>query len=246
MPLLRPTDRAAPGADPRLTPELVVRAVRRGLAPRRARQIDRVVSRRLASVTVVLEDLYDPHNGAAVLRTCEALGLLHVHVIEARNPFAFSPKVTQRADRWLYVYQHTSAQACLSWLQGLGFYCLATVPPRRAAGPGAAAPLAPAGARPTALVLGNEHAGLSAAAVSLCPGRLSLPMQGFSESLNLSVCAAVLLQELTTARRRHLGRAGDLGPQARRQVRADYHARSTRHAASLVLGELRRQEAASR
>jgi tRNA (guanosine-2'-O-)-methyltransferase len=252
-------EHGAPGVtDGRLTPELVVGALGPFLSDERKRRIEHVLRGRLASVTVVLENLYDPHNGAAVLRTCEALGLHHVHVVEGSEPFFFSRKVSQSAHKWLTVYLHPTVDACLGALHGAGFRCWAAVPPPlRSIAPATApsgaheAPVRPflhhtlhppgltlpAGC-PTALVFGNEHAGLSARAVELCDGRFGIPMHGFCESLNLSVSVAVALRPLVDGRRAHLGRTGDLGAEALRRLRAGYYALSTPRAVELVLRQL--------
>jgi tRNA (guanosine-2'-O-)-methyltransferase len=232
LPLLE-LDRLRPARhDPRLTPELVIRALEPVLSPKRRRRIDRVLRRRLISVTVVLENLHDPHNGAAALRTCEALGLHHVHVVAAREPFSFSRKVSQHAHKWLAVYLHRSTEACLGYLERAGFCCWAAVPPPLDASP--AERLAVEVDRPLALVFGNEHEGLSDVARALCPESFAVPMYGFTESLNLSVSVAVTLSQVTRDRRRALSRQGDLPPRALTRLRAACYAQSTRYAAQLV------------
>lgn len=238
MPHLKPGRRHTPPPDPRLTPALVVRALGPLLSSRRRLRIERVVRHRLASVTVVLENLYDPHNGAAALRTCDAMGLTDVHVVEEREVFSASPKVCQRSDKWINVHHHPTAGSCLETLRAWGFVCYAALPPRRE-GRVAADPW-PGGERPVALVFGNEHYGLSEAAAELCDGSFSIPMRGFVESLNLSVSVAVSLSEMTRRRRLHLGRAGDLLEPHLGRLRAGYYARSVRHPVEVVLHELER------
>ncbi len=222
-----------------LTPELVIRAVYPILSDQRRRRIERVARERLSSVTVVLENLYNPHNGAAVLRTCEALGLLHVHVVEGGEAFRFSRKVSAHAHNWLNVYIHASIRSCMAWLHQRGFVCWATVPPDRVQG--AEGDPRVRGDRPAALVFGNEHAGLSPEAISLCDGRFTIPMQGFTESLNLSVSAALALHPTVVQRRAFLGRPGDLDADSLIRLRAAYYARSTAHAVPLILRHLRRR-----
>jgi len=255
VPLLR-VDRlpsAPPEPHPALSPELVIEAVAPVLSDQRRRRIERVARQRLWGVTVVLERLYDPHNGAAVLRTCEALGLLHVHVVEGGEAFRFSRKVSTCAHHWLNVYIHPSIERCVAWLRRRGFACWATVPPdlvRGAGGPGAAGAGegggngagggGATGARPVALMFGNEHAGLTAEAIALSDRRLTIPMQGFTESLNLSVSAALALHPAVARRRAYLGRPGDLTGAGLNRLRAAYYAQSTAHAAPLILRHLAR------
>jgi len=221
----------------------VVRRLTPYLRPARRRRLEKVLARRLASVTVVIERPYDPHNGAAVLRTAEALGLTHVHIIEGEQGFSFSRKVTISAHKWLDIYLHPDTDSCVRMLREAGFERWAALPPDvkadKARGvvlePGMSLPLT----RPVALFFGNEHAGLTEEAVAGCDARFSLPMQGFTESYNLSVSVALSLQLFCAQRRAQLGRTGDLPPEAMIRLRAAYYARSTRHAVPLLMAGLR-------
>lgn len=222
---------------PGLTPRVVIDSLSPFVSAERKRRIDTVVKQRLLGVTVVLENLYDPHNGAAALRSCEAMGVLQVHVISPSGCFPFSRKVTQGADKWLNIYVHRSSKDCLSLLHDWGYECLATKPPdlgETAGGP-AVQPT-----RPVALVFGNEHMGISDDALALCDRRIHLPMYGFTESLNLSVSVAVLVKQVTDAARRRLGALSDLPESAATQLRAAYLALSTEHAPDLLCERLRR------
>jgi tRNA (guanosine-2'-O-)-methyltransferase len=242
VPWLEPSARPVPSPDPRLTPDTVARWLGPLLSKRRRRRIERVVCTRLASVTVVLERLHDPHNGAAALRTCEAMGLYHVHVVEGEQaPFRFSRKVSQNAHKWLNIYVHDSIEDCIGYLRRAGFVCWAAVPPllsAQASTPGARRLGSVDLTRPAALVFGNEHLGLSDEALSACEESFSVPLQGFTESLNLSVSVAVSLHSVVGGRRRLLGRVGDLPDGARDQLRAAYYALSTRHTVPIVLQRL--------
>jgi tRNA (guanosine-2'-O-)-methyltransferase len=218
----------------------VIRSLSPLLTRRRLQRIERVLRRRLVSVTVVLEQIFDPHNAAAVLRTCEALGLQHVHVVRdsGERGIGFSRRVTRSAHNWLEIYCHDSIEACLEQLSGWGFERWAAVPPQPSPGPQGAAPPAPDPARPAALVFGNEHSGLSPAALAACPGRLVIPMFGFTESFNLSVSVALALGRVTEARRRWLGQPGDLDDEQLKRLRAGYYAASAQHAAKVIIRQL--------
>ncbi|MBK6849889.1 MAG: RNA methyltransferase [Proteobacteria bacterium] len=235
MPIRRPpTGFAPPAPHPALEPAAIIRALGPVLAQRRRRRVDHVVAHRLWSVTVVLEAPHDPHNAAAVLRSCEALGLLDVHIVPAAGGFAFSRRVTQHADKWLNVYLHRSVERCLEWLTAAGFQCCAARPPPL----GGAAPASTWSLpteRPLALVFGNEHAGLSAAAAAACSRDFHLPMHGFGESLNLSVAAALAVAAAVEQRRRWIGAPGDLPAAERERLRAAYYVRATTHGLSRLL-----------
>ena len=205
------------------------------VSPERQGRIAEVLTGRLCSVTVVLENLYDPHNGAACLRSAEAFGLQAVHVVPGPGGFPVAPKVTQGADRWLDVERHASIQACCAALRARGFCVAAALP-----GSELLLERLPVGA-PIALVFGNEHEGLSAAAQAGADLAFSIPHPGFVQSLNLSVACAVSVH--TTARRRRaaLGAPGDLGEAARRSLKARWYRQSV-DAAEAILAR-RRAEA---
>jgi tRNA (guanosine-2'-O-)-methyltransferase len=193
MPLLRSPGPLPPPPHFGLDPAKVVRLLAPFLSTGRRRLIEEVLRRRLVSLTVVLENLYDPHNGAAVLRTCEAMGLLHVHVVESEEAFHFSRKVSQNAHKWLSVYLYPSVDECLGALQRWGFECWAAVPPPRPHTPGAAAwPGPPVEVeRPLALVFGNEHAGLSRRALELAN---ELYTKGLGEFVNVLLAERTLFE----------------------------------------------------
>jgi len=197
------------------------------LDDRRAR-IDAAVEARLGGLRLVLENLHDPHNGAAVLRSAEAFGIQRVDVVEAAEPFRFSATVTQGAEKWLDVVRHATVATAVAALRAEGFALYAAVP-------GAAATVDELDfARPAAVMLGNEHDGLSAAARAEADERFEIPMAGMTRSLNLSVAAALIAARAAAARRRALGRAGDLDAAGRLVLRARFYAASVRGADAIV------------
>lgn len=174
---------------------------------RRARLLQ-VLEGRLTAVTVVLDAPHDPHNGAAVLRTCEALGIQQVHVIPRIEEFLAARVVSKGSDQWLDIARHRSAGSALKTLRALDYVLVGSHPEGE---------LLPAALREfprVAIVLGNEHAGICDELERAMDARVRVPMRGFVESLNVSVSAAVLLAHATQ------GRAGDLTPDERRRVYA--------------------------
>lgn len=216
------------------SPQAIVELLRPIVDERRAARIDEVAASRLAGVLVVLEDLHDPHNGGAVLRSCEAMGLREVHIIASRERFRVSDKVTQGADKWLDVVEHPSTDSALDQLRQRGFTLAAAVP-------GASTQLTELDPlKPTALLMGNEHAGLSEQARARCDVEFAIPLHGFSESLNLSVATAICTFSLTSRRRQALGRSGDLDDARLWDLRARYYLRDVRGALSIVRQRLGR------
>src|SRR5215471_12741820 len=120
------------------------------LDERRAR-IDEAVAARLGGLRLVIENLHDPHNGAAVLRSAEAFGIQRVEVIESVEPFRYSSTVTQGCEKWLDVVRHKTLAAAVAGLRADGFAIYAAVP-------GAAVALDDLDfSRRAAVMVGNEH-----------------------------------------------------------------------------------------
>ncbi|NTU60062.1 MAG: RNA methyltransferase [Deltaproteobacteria bacterium] len=202
------------------TPEEIMRGALR--AERWAR-IQAVLEQRLGAVRVVLENVHHPHNLAAVLRTCEALGVQHVHAVETVADFRFSRRVTLGTHKWLSLSRHDTFAGCAEELHGLGFRLYAAMPD-----PGAVRLEEVPVDAPVALVLGNEKTGLSAEAVALCDGRYTIPMAGFAQSLNISVAAAVSLYDVTLRARKGRPDGGLLTPEEREALLATWLPKSVR------------------
>jgi tRNA (guanosine-2'-O-)-methyltransferase len=193
------------------------------LDDRRAR-IDAAAAARHGGLRLVIENLHDPHNGAAVLRSAEGFGLQRVDVIESVEPFRFSSTVTQGCEKWLDVVRHPTLAHAIGALRGDGFALYAAVP-------GAAATVDDLDfARPAAVMIGNEHEGLTGDAIAAADVVFGIPMPGMTRSLNLSVAAALIVERAAQLRRRALGRPGDLPDAAVLALRARFYAASVRGA----------------
>jgi len=159
--------------------------------PERIEKISRALRRRQPTLAVVLENIHDPHNVSAILRSCDAVGVLKVHLLYSIDPFpdvANTPSVG--AHKWLEFERHDSVASCFDRLHSGGFQILATrIDPN-------AKPLYDYDlTQPTAFVMGNEHRGISDEVATLANGLLYIPMMGLAESLNVSVASAVCLFE---------------------------------------------------
>jgi len=210
------------------TPAEVIAALSPALGDARRERLDAVAAARLSGVIIALENLHDPHNGGAALRSCEAVGIHEVHIIQQQEPFRAATKITQGCDKWLDVVQHVRTDDCLASLKRRGYRLYAAVPGAKQV----LEELDPL--QPAAFVIGNEHAGLSLEARAWCDGEFAIPLHGFSESVNLSVATALIVYTHCTRRRRALGSAGDLGAEELLRLRASYYARDVRAAAALV------------
>ncbi len=194
----------------------------------RKERIDDILSHRLGSVVPVVEDVYDPLNGAAVIRTAEAIGLQELHVIEPNLRFQAAAGITRGCHRWLDLHRWRAAPACIEALRGRGFRVLAT-------GPDATDTVDTVAVdQPVAVLFGNERNGLPAATVAACDGVVSLPMHGFTQSFNLSVSAALVMAQLAARRRALLGTTGDLALARVAWLRARWFALKIRGAVGVV------------
>jgi tRNA (guanosine-2'-O-)-methyltransferase len=194
----------------------------------RIARIDTALASRLASVAIVVEDTYDPHNAAATIRTAEALGIQDLHVVEVVHKFAIAHGVTRGAHDWLDLTRWPSMEAAAAQLHARGFRLLATAPdaPDDVEAVDVTSPIA--------IAFGNEHEGLSASARRACDGAIAVPMFGMTESYNLSVTVALAASRLAARRRAHLGCTGDLDPERRARLRAHWFGAKIRGAAGVV------------
>ena len=172
---------------------------------RRIARMRLVAGRRLTGLTVALDGVHDPHNISAVLRSCDGFGVQHVHLIGDEAELSPNRLITRGCQKWLTLHYHSGAKACAEALRGEGFE-LWTAMPDRDARPLSALEFG----RKIALVFGAERAGVSEELRSLCTGAYFIPMAGFSESLNVSVAAAISLYAATLERRRLLGDTTDM------------------------------------
>jgi tRNA (guanosine-2'-O-)-methyltransferase len=199
------------------------------LTSERIARIDAVLAARLCSVIPVVEDTYDPHNAAAAIRTTEALGLGELHVIEPGDDrFSAAKGITRGAHRWIELRRWKRPEDAVAALRGRGFRVYATLP----GAPHTIEDVDVTG--PIAIAFGNEHAGLSDAAIAACDGALGVPMYGFTESFNLSVTVALAMSRIATRRRAALGTSGDLEDARRRELRARWFALKIRGAPGIL------------
>lgn len=149
-----------------------------------------LVARRTRHFTLVLEDLKDPHNISAILRTCEVFGFQDAHVINEVNPYRVARSVLKGSYKWLDIFCHARRLACLSHLRGSGYQIAV-------ASTAAETSLYDLDlSRPTAFYLGSETMGNHPETLEKADLRFRIPQQGLTESLNVSVCAGVIMATL--------------------------------------------------
>jgi len=178
------------------------------------------------NLTVAIEDLHEPQNISAVVRTCEALGIQRVLVIEARNPYRANRIITQGSDQWLTIERHQSPHEALAWLRQNGFTVYASSLGDDCMPLAECAPFADR----SALFFGNEHVGLSATLRRLADHRFQLPMCGCSQSLNVAVAAGMALGEVLRSGFPVQPPAGD----ALWELRADWYTKAVPNARRIL------------
>lgn len=191
--------------------------------------INKVLDRRTRYLTVVLEDIYQPHNASAVLRSCEGFGIQDVHIIENKNEFDPNKGVTIGADKWISCHRYNevgenNTECCYNTLREQGYQIIATTPHHNDVTIDEISL-----EQPTALVFGAELTGLSDYALEQADGYAQIPMEGFSESFNISVGAALCLYELS-ARLREGEQQWSLSESEKLNLRLEWVKKSVRAA----------------
>lgn len=164
------------------------------LTPDRMARLTEVLAQRTRFLTVVLDDIHQVQNISAVLRSCEGLGIQDVHVIEIRNQLELNAEIALGAEKWLSTHRYRGPDCvseCITRLKREKYRIVVTSPHVDAATP-ATLPLD----RKTAIVMGNETHGVRPEIVEAADEFLTIDMYGFTESFNLSVCAAMCLSRL--------------------------------------------------
>jgi tRNA (guanosine-2'-O-)-methyltransferase len=159
-------------------------------------RITRILNQRQPDLTLVMENVHKPHNLAAIARTCDAIGILEIHAITNRQRIALRKKAASGAAKWLSYRTHTSTRTAYDFLRQEGFNIYATgfaqdaIDFRQVDF-----------TRPTALVVGAELEGITAAALSGADAIINIPMFGMAPALNVSVASAVILFEANRQRK---------------------------------------------
>jgi tRNA (guanosine-2'-O-)-methyltransferase len=208
------------------------------LTPERIQRIDEVLAHRTRGLTVVLEDLWDPHNMAAVLRSCDAFGLQDVHSVggtQGKGRFNPSRKVAAGVLPWLSIHQWADPSPCIESLHKHD-YQIAVADPK-----GTCSLYDIDFTQRVAIVFGNERNGITPQWKEKADILFQIPILGFVESFNISVAAALCIHHGVLQRQTHLPHgSGDLTDSEREILRAKWTYESVRHAPR-VLAEMKQR-----
>jgi tRNA (guanosine-2'-O-)-methyltransferase len=162
----------------------------------RQQNFQRVIDKRTRYMTIVLENIYQPHNASAVLRSCDLFGIQDVHIIENKNPYKVNPDVAMGSSKWLNLYHYRQKDdntlKTFEFLRRNAYKIVATTPHKDDFNLDDL-PLDDK----IALVFGNELDGLSKIALQNADMFVKIPMHGFTESFNISVSASIIMHHLT-------------------------------------------------
>lgn len=164
------------------------------LTDERKQRIQDVLSERTEHVTVVLEDIFHAHNASAVMRTCDCFGVQNFHVIEEENKYKVSKYVVRGAENWVSLFRYGDAKVnnrseCINNLKSEGYDIVVTSP--HASKSFRELPIN----RKMAFCFGAEKTGISKELYEMADHEVQIPMYGFTESLNISVSAALIVSE---------------------------------------------------
>lgn len=166
------------------------------MTDKRAKRFDEVLEMRTRHLTLAIEDVYQERNASAIVRTADCFGIQDVHIIENFNPYQLSKGIAKGADKWVNVYiydrERNNTRVCIDHLKRSGYRIVAMTPH------GSNLDFRGFDIRKkTAFLLGGEKEGLSETAIKHADEQVKIPMYGFTESYNISVAAALLLQDVT-------------------------------------------------
>ena len=162
----------------------------------RKERFEEVLAWRTRHITVVLEDIFQPHNASAVLRSCDLTGIQDIHIVENNFTFDINPDVVMGSTKWLDIHHYNELEfntpTVIDNLHEQGYQIVATCPHQNDFSP-ETLPLD----QPIALLFGTEKTGLTDYALEHADKYVQIPMHGFTESFNISVSAALLMYTLT-------------------------------------------------
>lgn len=173
------------------------------ITPKRKQRFDEVIAQRMNHLQIVVEDLYQAHNASAVIRSCDCFGIQYVHFIENKNKMEVNSDIALGADSWISIKRHkdntNNTVACLQELKQQGFRIVATSPHAN----DCTIDQLPV-EKKLVLVFGTELEGISKEVKELADEFVKIPMYGFTESFNVSVSAALCMNELSTRIRKQV------------------------------------------
>ncbi len=205
------------------------------LTEERIRTLTDALSRRTRYITLVLDDIYHPHNISAVVRSAEAFGIQDIHVLQLENPFRPNKGVAMGAQQWITLHRHTSIEKCVEVLKQAGYLLLGADPPSKGNPSVVVEDISLD--QPVALVFGREKEGLHQELRDACDGLFHIPMRGMTESFNISVTVAISLYVLSRKLEKMESSIWQLSDDEKAELLDEWSVKSVRKGRE-VLGEI--------
>lgn len=187
-----------------------------------------VLSQRTKHFTVATEDVYQLHNTSAVIRTCDVFGIQEVQIVEERNTKRIDREIAMGAQKWVDLNRFNTVAACIADLKDKGYQIIATTPHI-----GDVLLHEFDVSKKACFFFGRETEGLSQEVLGEADGFLKIPMVGFTESLNISVSAAIILQHVTT-KLKQSSVAWQMSEEEKLQKRMDWIKKSVKNYDAIV------------
>lgn len=212
-----------------LEPATVVAILRPHLSAERIVRIDEVLAERTYNLAVVVDGMVDTGNVSAVMRSADAFGVQAFHAVDRAGSYKHSKRTAQGARKWVDRWVWKEPVEAIAALRRQG-YRLVVADLDAAATPIGQADLSDR----SALIFGNEFAGVSHEFRAAADEVVAIEMSGFAQSLNISVAAAICLYEARRCRRERLGAHGDLAASDRERLQAVFTIKSVRHSRKII------------
>lgn len=208
--------------------EQLVRYLESYLTPRRKARFEEVLANRTNYISVAVEDVYHMHNTSAVMRSCDVFGIQKLHAIDEVNQKRIDREIALGAQKWVDVVRHNTTKEFIKSIKSKGYQLVATTPHK------------PAVSlndfivdTPTVFCFGKETEGLSDIIFEAADVHVNIPMVGFTESLNISVSAAILLQQVTN-RLRNSELPWQLTEEEKLQKRFDWCTKTIKNSSQII------------
>ncbi len=213
----------------RRTPQEIIDVLDPMLTDARKLRIEDALGHRTRNLGIVVEGMVDTGNIAAVMRTADGFGVQEIHVVDTASTYKHSRRTSQGAEKWLDRLRWRSVSACVDWLRSAGRTVVAAH-----VAPDAIDIDAWDFAQPTALVFGNELAGLSDDMLETADAVVAIPIGGMIHSFNISVAVGICLYQARQQRVERLGGHGDLDATDRMRLRAIWYMKSVPNVDALL------------
>ena len=176
--------------------QALLRFLQRHMTDQRSRRFEEVLAFRTRHFTIAVEDVFQERNANAIVRTADCFGIQDVHIIENYNEYKLSSGISKGAEKWVNIHLYDrlerNSQHCIDHLRSCGYRIIATNPHRKDTF------VHDYDIRvKSAFILGGEKEGLSETIMNAADGFVKIPLYGFTESFNISVAAALLLENIT-------------------------------------------------